>query len=70
MKQTNALLRVALIGLAITLVVNLLGIFVFHKAAAVFFTELWWSSWFPSWIVWIVLAIAGLGARLHSKSAA
>jgi hypothetical protein len=69
MKKTNALLRVAWIGLAITLVLNLLAIFVFHKGAAVFFTEQWWFSWFPSWVVWIVLTIAGLGARRHSKPA-
>lgn len=67
MKNTHPLLRVALIGLAITLVMNLLGIFVFHRAAAVFFTEQWWSTWSPSWIVWIVLTIAGLGASSRSR---
>lgn len=70
MKTSNALLRVGLIGLGITLVLNLLGLFVFHRPTAVFFTEQWWSSWFPSWMAWTVLTITGLGAQRYSKAAA
>jgi hypothetical protein len=67
MKKHNALVSVGLVGLGIQLVLNLLGLFVFHKAAAVFFTDEWWSSWFPALLVWIVFIIAGIGIRLTSK---
>jgi hypothetical protein len=70
MTQSNALLRLGLIGLSITLVLNLLGDFGFHRSTALFFTEHWWTSWFPSWIVWVVLTIIGLGARRQAKAVA
>jgi len=69
MKKQNPLTYIALIGLSIHLVLNLLGIFLFHKPAAVFFTEQWWSSWFPLWLVWGVLTITGIGIRSRSKPA-
>ena len=69
MKKHNPLLFIGLIGLSIHFVLNLLGIFVFHKAAAVFFTEQWWSSWFPMWLAWGVLTISGLGIYFRSKPA-
>ena len=43
MKKQNPALFIGLIGISIHLVLNLLGIFVFHKAAAAFFTEQWWG---------------------------
>ena len=61
------MLTVGLVGLSIHLAANLLGIFVFHKAAAVFFSEQWWTSWFPSMLVWVVFIITGLGFRLRAK---
>jgi hypothetical protein len=67
MKKKNSILFIGLMGLSIHLLLNLLGIFVFHKAAAVFFTEQWWSSWFPMWLAWGVLFISGLGIRFRSK---
>jgi|GEM_PF-954643 len=70
MKKQNRMLTVGLVGLSIHLALNLLGIFVFHKAAAVFFSEQWWTSWFPSMLVWVVFIITGLGLRLRSKPCA
>lgn len=70
MKKQNQTLFIGLIGIGIQLVLNLLGIFVFHKAAAVFFTEEWWSSWFPSLLVWVVFLIIGLGVRRRSQHGA
>ena len=70
MKKQNPALFIGLIGISIHLVLNLLGIFVFHKAAAAFFTEQWWSSWFPSLLVWIVFLITGLWMRRRSKRVA
>ncbi len=70
MNTKNTLIIVGSTGLVISLVVNLLGIFLFHKAAAVFFTEQWWSSWFPSFLVWIVFLIIGLGLRFPLSTGA
>jgi hypothetical protein len=65
MKKQKTILFIGLIGLSIHLVLNLLGIFVFKKPAAVFFTEPWWSSWFPMWLAWGLLTISGLGIRFR-----
>ncbi len=57
----NTLLRVGLIGLCINLVLNLFGLFVLAQPAARFFSDEWWSVWFPTFVVWVVLTIVGLG---------
>ncbi len=59
----NATLTVGLIGLSITLVLNLFGLLVLRQAAARFLTNDWWSVWFPSFIVWVGIAITGLVRR-------
>lgn len=63
----NFTLRLGLIGFGISLTVNLLGIFVFKKPAAEFFSADWWSSWFPSHVVWLVFLISGIGFQLSRK---
>ena len=63
----NNILRIGLIGLGITLVVNLLGIFVFKTPAAEFFADEWWSTWFPSLLVWLVFTIVGVGVKISGK---
>ena len=59
----NATLRVGLIGLSVTLVLNLFGFLVLGQAAARFLTGDWWSVWFPSFIVWFGMTITGLLRR-------
>jgi hypothetical protein len=59
----NATLRLGLIGLSITLALNVFGLLVLRQAAARFLTNDWWSVWFPSFIVWFVIAIMGLARR-------
>lgn len=61
----NATLRLGLIGSAITLALNLFGFLVLKQAAARFFADGWWSTWFPSFIVWLGITMVGLG-RQHS----
>ena len=62
----NATLRFGLIGSSITLALNLFGFLVLKQVAARFFTDDWWSTWFPSFIVWLGMTIVGLG-RQHSS---
>jgi len=59
----NATLRLGLIGLSITLALNVFGVLVLGQAAARVFTDGWWSVWFPSFIVWFVIAMSRLGPQ-------
>jgi len=54
--------RIGLIGLSIGLVLNLIGWFVFHRASSEFFSNLWWSAWFPNYLIWLVFAIIGFAS--------
>ena len=56
-------LRFGLIGIGITLMLNLVGIFLFQRDAAPFFSQGWWSSWLPTYLVWLVCLIVGLRKR-------
>jgi len=53
----------ALIGLPLTLALNLLALFVFTRPAAEFFSTAWWSVWFPNYLVWSVFGIIGFASR-------
>ena len=46
----NATLGLGVIGLSITLALNVFGVLVLRQAAARVFTDEWWSVWFPSFI--------------------
>ena len=61
------LLRFGQIGIVITLMLNLVGIFFLQRDAAPFFSEGWWSSWLPAYLVWLVCLIVGLGKRVSTK---
>jgi len=47
----HSFLTIGLIGLAVQVTVNLLVMLVFRSASAKFFTEDWWSAWFPTDVV-------------------
>ena len=55
------------IGFIIIFTLNLFGKFVLAKDAAVFFSEQWWSSWFYSYIVWVVFLIIGVGVSFKKN---
>jgi len=63
----NATVKVGVIGFSITLAINLFGLFVLRQTAAQFFAGDWWSVWFPSFIVWLVMTIIGLGRQRFDK---
>jgi hypothetical protein len=46
-------------GLAGTTILNLVGLFVFHRSSSVFFADEWWSAWFSSYVLWISFTIIG-----------
>jgi uncharacterized integral membrane protein len=47
-------------GLVLTVTLNFVGLFIFHRSSSVFFSHKWWSAWVPSYIVWIIFTITGL----------
>ena len=49
-----------LVGLAITIALNLVALLLLKKAEAEYFSEKWWSVWFPSYIVWLTFTIIGV----------
>jgi hypothetical protein len=62
-KNMKSFKALALIGLPLTLGLNLLALFVFAKPEAEFFSTAWWSVWFPNYLVWLVFAIIGFASR-------
>lgn len=60
----TATLRLGLIGLSVTLGLNVFGLLVLGQPAARFLASEWWSVWFPSFVVWISIATMGL-SRHH-----
>jgi len=59
----NPMFRLGLIGLAIAVAVNLLVGLLFGTPAAQFLSGEWWTVWFPTYLVWIVFIIVGLGQQ-------
>jgi hypothetical protein len=53
-------LRMGVIGLTGTPVMNLLGLFLFHRSSSVFFSDQWWSDWFPCYCIWTTFTLVGL----------
>jgi hypothetical protein len=58
--QSNVWLRLGGIGLFGTPILNLFGLFIFHRSSSVFFSPQWWSAWFPIYLVWISFTIIGV----------
>jgi hypothetical protein len=59
---------IGLVGLAITTALNLVALLILKKASAEYFSDQWWSDWFPSYIVWLVFVIIGLASCCWQKS--
>jgi len=47
-------------GLVLTVILNFVGLLVFHRSSSVFFSHKWWSAWIPSYIVWTVFTLSGV----------
>jgi hypothetical protein len=62
MKWSAGSLRFGIIGLAITVTLNLVGLFLLHKSSSVFFSHKWWADWLPNYIVWMSCLCIGLAS--------
>ena len=57
---------VGIIGLAITISLNMFAFLSLGKASAVFLSAKWLTAWLPSYIVWVtitIVAVAGACVR-------
>ena len=63
----NATLGLGVIGLSITLALNVFGVLVLRQVATRVFTDEWWSVWFPSLIAWFVTAMSRLGPQCSRR---
>ena len=66
MKHFNAL-KIGLIGFVIVLFINLIGLFLLQKSTPEFFSDGWWSSWFPAYIVWFIFIAMGIAQKFTDK---
>lgn len=68
MRKHGGLAITDLTGLVTAAALNLFAIFVLHKPSAIFFSEGWWSSWFPVLVVWFVFLLSGCRTVFATKS--
>ena len=52
---------IGVLGLLITIGMNLLALVLLRKPAAEFLSHGWWASWFPSYMVWTIFLFISLG---------
>ena len=67
--KSKGLLRMGTMGFAITIVLNFLGVYVFHRGSSVFFSDAWWSAWLPCYLVWTLFTVLGCITRLRTAPA-
>jgi len=60
--------KIGLVGLTITIVLNLVALLMLKKASAEYFSDVWWSDWFPVYMVWLVFTIIGFASCCRQKS--
>jgi hypothetical protein len=56
-----------LVGLVITVTLNLVALLLLKKAEAEYFSDKWWSVWFPSYTVWLIFTIIGVACFCWRK---
>jgi hypothetical protein len=52
-----------LIGLSIALTTNLIGHYIFHRPSSEFFSSMWWTAWFPNYLIWMAFLFGGIARR-------
>ena len=55
----NSFKAIRKVGLAILIAMNFVALLMLKKPSAEFFSDNWWSDWFPAYIVWLVCIIVG-----------
>ncbi len=63
MNKKHPFVKMGLIGLSITIVINLFNQYVLSVGDGV-----WWSLWFPIYLVWFVFLVIGIGLSKMNRS--
>jgi hypothetical protein len=58
---------IGLIGLAVTIALNLAALLAWQKPSAKYFSDAWWGAWFPSYVIWLVFAAIGFAGCCRPK---
>lgn len=58
---------IGVIGIVITVAMNLVALFVFRKAQAEFFSQGWWTSWFVCYLVWLAFTVIGVAGFFMNR---
>jgi len=61
--KKHPFVKMGLIGLSISIVLNLFNQYVLAVGG-----EAWWSMWFPIYLVWFVFLVIGIGLSKKNKS--
>ena len=65
--RRRKMLRMGVIGLSVTLILNLFGLFVLGKSSCVFFSHQWWSDWFACYCLWTTFTVIGFFGSTNWK---
>jgi hypothetical protein len=55
--RRRKMLRMGVIGVSVTLISNLFGLFVLGKSSCVFFSHQWWPDWFACYCLWTTFTV-------------
>ena len=64
MNKHHAFVKMGLLGLFINIILNLFMSFVVDIDS-----DVWWSAWFPIYMVWVVFLIIGIGLSRKNNGA-
>jgi hypothetical protein len=57
--RRRKMLRMGVIGLSVTFVLNLFGLFVLGKSSCVFLSHQWWPDWSGCYFLWTTFTVIG-----------
>jgi len=65
--RPRKMLRMGVIGLSVTLILNLFGLFVLGKSSCAFFSHQWWPDWFACYCLWSTFTVIGFFGSANWK---
>ena len=68
MQKMKTFKTIGLIGLAITIVLNIVALLMLKKVSAEYFSDKWWSEWFPLYMIWLVFITFGFVSCCRRKT--
>jgi hypothetical protein len=60
-------LKLGLAGLTVAALINGVALGYFDVPSSRWFSNEWWTTWFPGYSVWVVLVLVGIGQRFQKR---